>query len=72
LFALKFVLKIEDNMIFGFLIALAMPTAGLSSTFSDQYDGDTENAVVFTLGATILSVLTIPILYGLLNLLLLH
>jgi predicted permease len=70
LFALKLVLKIDDNMIVGFLIALAMPTAGLASTFSDQHDGDTENAVVFTLGTTILSILTIPILYGLLNLLL--
>ncbi len=69
LFVLKFVLKIDENMIMGFFIALAMPTAGLASTFSDQHDGDTENAVVFTLGTTIVSVLTIPVLYGLLNLL---
>jgi len=66
LFALKLILKIDANMIIGFFIALAMPTAGLASTFSDQHDGDTENAVVFTLGTTILSVITIPIIYWLL------
>lgn len=68
LFALKLVLKIDENMIIGFFIALAMPTAGLASTFSDQHDGDTENAVVFTLGTTILSILTIPVLYWLISL----
>ena len=70
LFALKLALKIDANMIIGFFIALAMPTAGLASTFSDQHDGDTENAVVFTLGTTILSIITIPVLYWLLNVLL--
>ena len=69
LFALKLALTIDENMIIGFFIALAMPTAGLASTFSDQHDGDTQNAVVFTLGTTILSVLTIPVLYWLICLL---
>ena len=69
LFALKLVMKIDENMIIGFFIALAMPTAGLASTFSDQFDGDTQNAVVFTLGTTLLSVVTIPVLYWLLCLL---
>ena len=50
--------------------AFAMPTAGLASTFADGFNGDTENAVAFTLGTTILSILTIPTLYWLLNLLL--
>ena len=70
LFALKLALTIDENMIIGFFIALAMPTAGLASTFSDQHDGDTQNAVVFTLGTTILSILTIPVFYWLLNVLL--
>ncbi|MBQ8657761.1 MAG: AEC family transporter, partial [Clostridia bacterium] len=69
LFALKLALTIDENMTIGFFIALAMPTAGLASTFSDQHDGDTQNAVVFTLGTTILSVLTIPVLYWLICLL---
>ena len=66
LFALKLVLKIDENMIIGFFIALAMPTAGLASTFSDQFEGDTEGAVAYTIGSTILSVATIPVLYWLL------
>lgn len=70
LFVLKLALKIDADMIIGFFIALAMPTAGLASTFSDQFDGDTQNAVVFTLGTTLLSIITIPVLYWLLCLLL--
>lgn len=54
------------EMIIGVFIAFAMPTAGLASTFSDRFNGDTENAVAFTLGSTLLSVITIPCLYALL------
>ncbi len=53
----------NGDMILGVFIAFAMPTAGLASTFSDQFDGDTKNAVAFTLGTTILSIATIPLLY---------
>ena len=54
---------INDNIVIGAFIAFGMPTAGLASTFADCFNGDMENAVVFTLGTTILSVLTIPALY---------
>ncbi len=47
-------------------VGFATPTAALSSTFSDEYDGDTEHAVIYTLGTTVLSILTIPLLYGIL------
>lgn len=60
-------LPIGKEMVIAFFIALAVPTAGLASVFSDQYHGDTENAVTFTLGTTILSVATIPVLYWLLG-----
>ncbi len=60
-------LSIGADAVIGFFIAFAMPTAGLASAFSDQYNGDTENAVIFTLGTTILSVATIPVLYWLLR-----
>ena len=53
------------DMVLGFFVAFAMPTAGLASAFADQHNGDTENAVAFTLGTTLLSVATIPILYWL-------
>ena len=60
---------ITMEVIFGIFIAFATPTAGLASTFSDNYDGDTENAVAFTLGTTLLSVITIPLFYWLITLL---
>lgn len=60
-------LPIGKEMVIAFFIALSVPTAGLASVFSDQYHGDTENAVTFTLGTTILSVATIPVLYWLLG-----
>ena len=56
---------ITADVILGVLVAYAMPTAGLASTFSDSFGGDTENAVAFTLGTTIISILTIPLLYWL-------
>nr|MBQ4320145.1 AEC family transporter [Clostridia bacterium] len=64
MFALSFipVLPVGADAVTAMFVALAMPTAGLASAFSDQYDGDTEHAVIFTLGTTILSVVTIPAL----------
>ncbi len=61
---------ITNDMVMGVLIAFAMPTAGLASTFSDNFGGDTDNAVAFTLGTTLLSIVTIPLLYWGLSLLL--
>ena len=61
---------ITADMVLGVLIAFAMPTAGLASTFSDNFGGDTENAVAFTLGTTLLSIVTIPLLYWGISLLL--
>lgn len=57
-----------ESIILGVFVAFSMPTAGLAATFADEFGGDTENAVIFTLGTTVLSVLTIPTLYWLLNL----
>ena len=50
-------------------VAFSMPTAGLAATFADEFGGDGDNAVIFTLGTTILSVLTIPTIYWLINVL---
>ncbi len=69
LFALRAIFQggvIDSAMILGAFIAFAMPTAGLASTFSDNFDGDTEGAVAYTLGSTLLSVVTIPVLYWIL------
>lgn len=61
--------SIDANAVVGFFMGVAMPTAALASALSDQYDGDIESAAVLTLGTTILSVVTIPVLYWLLMLL---
>ena len=63
-------LGVNKDMILGFFIAFAMPTAGLASAFADQYNGDTENAVICTLGSTVVSTATIPVLYWLLQMIL--
>ena len=59
-----------EEMILGMFISSAMPTAGLASAFADQYKGDSANAVILTLGTTIVSVVTIPVLYWALQLVL--
>ena len=56
------------EIILGVFVAFSMPTAGLAATFADEFGGDTENAVIFTLGTTVLSVITIPTLYWVVNL----
>ena len=56
-------LSISTDFVLGFFVGFAMPTAGLASVFSDQYNGDTPHAVIFTLGTTIVSIITIPVLY---------
>jgi predicted permease len=53
------------DMVLAFFVAFAMPTAGTSSILSDEYDGDTEGAVAYILSSTLLCVITIPILYWL-------
>jgi predicted permease len=63
---LKLLNVVDVQMLLGFFVAFATPTASLSSTFADQYGGDTESAVYCTLGSTVFCVATIPILYGLL------
>lgn len=62
------VLSFGADAVLGFFVGFAMPTAGLASAFSDQYNGDTDHAVILTLGTTIVSVATIPVLYWLLTL----
>ena len=58
---------VTQSMILGVFISSAMPTAGLASAFADQYRGDSENAVILTLGTTIVSTVTIPVLYWVLQ-----
>ncbi len=63
-------LNLQMDAIYAFFIAFAVPTASLATTFADQFAGDTHSAVTCTLGSTLLSVITIPALFYLLNLIL--
>ena len=65
-FGINAIFTIGNDLIIAIFIAFAMPTAGLSSAFADKYDGDTKGAVIYTLGSTLFSVVTIPLLYMLL------
>ena len=58
---------IDKYVMLGTFIAFSMPTAGLASPLADKNNGDIEGSVIYTLGSTILSVATIPLLYMLLN-----
>ncbi len=67
---LYYAFSIAVEIVFGAFIAFALPSATLGIVFADNYQGDTENGVAFTLGNTVISVATIPLLYGLLVLVL--
>lgn len=58
--------QVGDASIYAMFISFATPAATLSSAFADQHDGDIEGAATYTLGSTVLSVLTIPVLYWIL------
>ena len=57
---------LSSDLVLAVFIAFGMPTATLSTTFADNFGGDWKNAVNFTLGTTVLSIATIPIIYGIL------
>ena len=57
---------LDKDMIMSMFVAFATPTAALGIAFADRYGGDIENGTIYTLGTTVLSVITIPLLYLLL------
>ncbi len=59
---------VESAIILGAFMAFSMPSPGTTTSFADMYDGDVDGAVKYTLGSTILSVITIPLLYSLITL----
>ena len=67
LIACNFV-SVPSAMIIGIFMTFAMPSPGTTTSFADMYDGDIDGSVKYTLGTTILSVISIPILYYLLTL----
>lgn len=69
-FVLKAAFSLSAEMTLAMFMTFSMPTATLSTTLADRYDGDTEGAVSYTLATTMLSVATIPCFYWLLCMLL--
>lgn len=59
-------LGLAEAMVFAAFISVSMPCSGSTSAFADAHGGDSESGVAFTLAATVLSVVSIPLLYGLL------
>ena len=62
---LRTLVGLSTDMVLAAFVAFATPTAALASTFSDNHNGDTEGAVIYTLGTTVLCVVSVPILYAL-------
>ncbi len=62
-------MSVPKDLVIGMFIAFAMPTAGLAPVYAGMCKKDTELAVFETIGTTVFSVITIPALYFLLDLL---
>ncbi len=60
----------SNEFIIGVFIAFVMPTAGFSSTFAAQYNGDIRSSNSYPIASTYMSLLTLPVLYMLLTLVL--
>ncbi len=68
LLLINLVISIDKAIIIGAYITFSMPVAPIAAMLSDKFGMDSENAVLYTSGSTLFSVVTIPVLYLLLNL----
>ena len=68
LLTFKIWFNVPNELILAMFVAFSVPSASLATTFADNFGGDSKSAAIFTIGTTILSVLTIPALYYLLML----
>lgn len=57
----------DENMILATFFTMAMPTAGLASSLAESFGGDEEDAAKYTLGTTLVCIVTVPILYSVLR-----
>ena len=62
--ALHAFFSIGEDVLYALFLAFALPTATTATALADGYGGEVNNAVIFTLGTTMLSVITVPLLYG--------
>ena len=60
---LRLVLPVPDEAVLALFFSVSMPTATRVTAFADRFRQDTRAAVIDTLLSTLLSVVTIPLLY---------
>ena len=68
LLLIRILMPIANEIIIAAYITFSMPTAPIAAMLSDKFGMDSENSVLYALGTTLFSVVTIPVLYLLLNL----
>ena len=66
LLACHFAFELDKEVVLAIFVSISMPTATISSAFADTYHGDADGAAMYTLGSTVFSIATIPVLYWLL------
>ena len=69
LYLLSFIINIPSYIIVGAVISFAMPTSSSATTYADNFNGDTEGAVKYTLSSTVVSSITISLIYYFLQIL---
>lgn len=70
MFLIRKLYPFSDDLMIAYFIGMAMPVAAMVTTFADEFNKDAKSASVYTMLTAILSVVTIPVLYFLLNLVL--
>ena len=66
----RLVVPIADPLILALFIGFAMPTATFAATLAVQYDVPGNGSTIYVLGTTLFSVITLPVLYALFQLIL--
>ena len=66
LFGINAIVNIDAGIMFAIFIGFATSTASLATSLSDRNKVGEKEAALYVLGTTLFSVITLPILYGLL------
>lgn len=67
MFLLRLFIEIPSGVIIGVFLGNAMPVASSCTTYADNYKCDVEGAVSYTMGTTSICIITISLLYMLLQ-----
>lgn len=67
LLLIRIFIPISNEIIIATFIAFAMPIAALATTLADKFNIEGNNASIYVLGTTLFSVISLPVLYSILN-----